>query len=246
MSGTVALVGDPQTGVTGATGAATAYSGGGAVWSSGVALGRPSGRCRSGRRSPPLSDGSAALVGDPGGGDLNPALTGTVTAFTSNGTSWNLGTQVAGGASNANSFGTSVAMSSDGTTVIEGDPGVTGGAASVFTYNGSTLSAGTALTPPTGAVSFGTSVALSANGRVALVGDPDSFNSSTGTGGTATIYTFNGTSWSAGTPLPPPNTATDTASYFGTSVALSASGTTALVGDPGGGPPATVPPPCSP
>ena len=42
--------------------------------------------------------------------------------------------------------------------MIEGDPWVADGPASVFTYNGSSLSAGTALTPPSGAVSFGTSV----------------------------------------------------------------------------------------
>jgi len=234
-SGTVALVGDPQTGVTGATGAATVYSGSGAVWSTGSALAAPIGAVSFGTSVAASMDGSTALVGDPGGADLNPSLTGTATTFSTNGASWNLGTQVAGGATNANSFGTSLAMSSDGSTVIEGDPAVIGGAASVFTYNGSALSPGTALAPPAGAVSFGTSVALSANGRVALVGDPGSFNSSTGTGGTATVYTFNGTSWSAGTPLPPPNTDTDTATDFGTSVALSANGTTALVGDPQGG-----------
>ena len=237
-SGTAALVGDPQTGVTGATGAVTAYGGGGTVWSAGSALAAPIGAVSFGTSVAVSADGSTALVGDPNGADLNPALTGAVTAFTSNGTSWNLGTQVAGGMTNANSFGTSLAMSSDGSTVIEGDPGVTDGAASVFTYNGSTLSTGTVLSPPTGSVAFGTSVALSANGRVALVGDPDNV-ASTETSGTATIYTFNGTSWSTGTPLPPPNTDTDTATYFGTSVALSADGTTALVGDPGGGPTGT-------
>ena len=230
-SGTTALVGDPQTGVAGATGAATVYSGGGTAWSSGSALAAPIGAVSFGTSVATSPDGSTALVGDPNGADLDPNLTGTVTTFTSNGTSWNLGTQVAGGATNANSFGTSLALSSDGSTVIEGDPWVAEGAASVFTYNGSSLSAGTALTPPSGAVSFGTSVALSANGRVALVGDPDNFNSSTDTEGTATIYTFTGTSWSAGTPLPPPDTATE----FGNSVALSADGTTALVGDPQGG-----------
>ena len=147
-SGTEALVGDPQTGLAGATGAATAYSGGGTDWSAGSALAAPIGAVSFGTSVAVSPDGSTALVGDPGGADLDPALTGTVTTFTSNGTSWNLGTQVAGGMTNANSFGTSVAMSADGSTVIEGDPGVTDGAASVFTYNGSTLSTGTALTPP--------------------------------------------------------------------------------------------------
>ena len=46
------------------------------------------------------------------------------------------------------------------------------GAASVYTYNGSTLSAYSALTRPAGASAFGTSVAISGNGSTAVVGDP--------------------------------------------------------------------------
>ena len=104
------------------------------------------------------------------------------------------------------------------------------GAATVYTFANGSWSAGTALTPPTSSEAFGTSVALSGAGTTALVGDP---NGGAAFSGTATVYTFNGTSWSAGTALTDPDPAD--AFAFGTSVALSNDGSTALVGDPGGG-----------
>src|SRR6202041_1376853 len=82
------------------------------------------------------------------------------------------------------------------------------------------------LVPPTTASDFGTVVATSSNGTTALVGDPDG---GADFSGTATVYTYNGATWSAGTALTQP----DTADLFGTSVALSNDGSTALVGDPG-------------
>ncbi len=129
----------------------------------------------------------------------------------------------------ASVFGTVIASSSNGSTVLVGDPnGGTGNAGQVtaYSFNGTSWSAGTSLVRPAGSVAFGTSVALSGNGSTAMVGDP-----SNGASGTVSVYTFNGSTWSADAPLTPP----DTAAYFGTSVALSADGTTALVGDPGGG-----------
>ena len=70
-------------------------------------------------------------------------------------------------------------------------------------------------------------MALSSNGAVALVGDP----SGGGGDGAATVYTLTSGVWSSGVALTAP--AEDGA--FGTSVALSGTGTTALVGDPFGG-----------
>ena len=89
--------------------------------------------------------------------------------------------------------------------------------------------------PPTNTSSFGTSVAISGNGTTAVVGDPDSQDLTTGTGGTATVYTYNGSAWSAGTALAVPSSADAPAYEFGNSVAISASGNEILVGDPGGG-----------
>ncbi len=154
---------------------------------------------------------------------------GWVTIYTANGSLWNLGT-AATPPTTSFAFGSAVALSAAGSTLLAGDPdgnSFGGGATSAYTYNGTSLSAGTALTLPASASSFGTSVAVSANGTTAIVGDPDNTQSY----GAATVYTYNGTTWSSGTALTSPATALD----FGNSVAISASGTTAIVGDPGGG-----------
>ena len=129
----------------------------------------------------------------------------------------------------AQAFGSAIATSSNGTTVLVGDPyGGTGtGTATVYTSSGGSWSSGVALTPPAGSAYFGTSVALSSNGTVALVGDP----SGDGGTGAATVYTLTSGVWSSGVAL----TAPAEAGSFGTSVALSGSGTIALVGDPDGG-----------
>ena len=223
LGGTTALVGDPTGG--GGTGAATTYSGSGSTWSAGSPLTPPQGATAFGTSVAVSQDGSTALVGDPEGG---PTQVGTMTAYISNGSSWNLGTAVVSPA-NAYSFGSSVALSENGSTLLGGDPGdgsTPGGEVTVYKDNDGTLSSGAQLDRPLTSNSFGTSVAVSGNGTTAIVGDPYG-----GESGEATIYTFNGTTWSSGTPLPPP----DTAISFGTSVALSADGKTALVGDPLGG-----------
>ena len=223
LGGTTALVGDPTGG--GGTGAATTYSGSGSTWSAGSPLTPPLGATAFGTSVAVSEDGSTALVGDPEGG---PTQVGTMTAYISDGGSWNLGTAVVSPA-NDYSFGSSVALSENGSTLLGGDPGdgsTPGGEVTVYTDNGGTLSSGAQLDRPPTSNSFGTSIAVSGNGTTAIVGDPYD-----GATGAATIYTFNGTTWSSGTPLPPP----ETASSFGTSVALSADGKTALVGDPLGG-----------
>ncbi len=131
-------------------------------------------------------------------------------------------------------FGTAIATSSNGTIALVGDPegggGTNTGAATIYTFANGSWSAGTALTVPASSRAFGSSVALSGAGTTALVGDP---NGGAASSGTATVYTFSGTSWSAGTALTNPDPAD--AFEFGTSVALSNDGSTALVGDPGGG-----------
>ena len=206
-AGTEALVGDP-TGGAGA-GAASSYSAPSGTWSAttaATALTPPPFSENFGTAVAVSGDASSAFVGDPTGSGANPFLEGTVTAYTSNGRSWSLGT-VPVLPPNSSSFGTAVSMSSAGTTVLEGD--VSGqtvdGAASVYTYNGSTLSTPSALTRPAGASSFGTSVAISANGSTAVVGDPNSFDAATDTFGTATVYTSTGSGWSSGTALAVPD-----------------------------------------
>ena len=222
-AGTTALVGDP-TGGAGGMGTAGIYTLSGALWSGVTPLSPPVGTLNYGTSVALSYDGSTALVGDPTGGNGS----GWVTTYTSNGSDWGVGTG-ATPPETAFSFGSAVALSTSGSTLLAGDPQGNsngGGAASIYDYNGTSLSAGTALTPPASPFSFGSSVAVSANGTTVIVGDPGSIPA-----GAATAYTYNGTTWSLGTPLTPPVTATE----FGNSVAISASGTTAIVGDPQGG-----------
>ena len=166
------------------------------------------------------------MVGDPTGGNGF----GWVTTYTSNGSALESG-------NGSDSPGERVFVRYCGRPVDErldsargrplGGSSSSGGAASIYGYNGTSLSAGTALTPPASPSSFGSSVAISANGTTAIVGDPGSSPA-----GAATVYTYNGTTWSPGTAL----TAPADGFSFGTSVAISANGTTAIVGDPCGGP----------
>jgi Bacterial Ig-like domain (group 3) len=223
--GTSAVVGDP-TGGSDQTGTAATYSSTTGTWSAAAPLAAPIGSVSFGSSSTISGDGSTVLIGDPTGGDGE----GAVTVYTSNGTGWSLGAGADPPAS-AFSFGSAVATSANGSVIVEGDPDgfngtSTNGAATVLTYNGSTLTTGPSLTAPAGEQAFGTSTAVSANGLVAVVGDPDASPS-----GTATVYTKNGSSWSSGTQLTQPETATD----FGNSVSISANGTEILVGDPEGG-----------
>ncbi len=153
-------------------------------------------------------------------------------------------------------LGSSMALSADGSTLIVGAPKDGHGAAYVFVREGEGeetkwVQQGTKLTPPegtgeectsgcaseecfeetsagegTGECSFGTSVAVSANGDVVLVGDP-----SAGAGpGAAWVFTREGSTWTRSAVLRGPGAPAE--GRFGRSVALSADGATALVGDP--------------
>ena len=138
----------------------------------------------------------------------------------------------------AGQFGTSVALSTDGNTALIGgyldNNGV--GAAWAFTRAGAAWSQqGPKLTPSdeSGQAKFGASVALSGDGNTALIGGPADvpfFGV-----GAAWIFTRAGSTWTQqGAKLFP--TSSDFAfGPFGLSVALSADGNTALIGDPESG-----------
>ncbi len=223
--GGTALVGDPNSYdlATETGGSVTVYSFNGTSWSSGTELAPPSEALNFGTSL--ATTATAALVGDAEGGSTS---TGSATLYTYNGTSWSSGTQLAP-PSSTSAFGTSVSLSSQGTTAVIGDPTASGGgSATAYTDSGS-WSAGTPLAAPPDPSNFGYSVDVA--GNAAIVGDPKGGPNGTGT---ATVYSYNGTSWSSGIPLTPPATA----AAFGSSVALSPDGASALVGDPkvqGGG-----------
>jgi len=144
-------------------------------------------------------------------------------------------------------FGTAVAASADGSTVLIGAPGDENfqGAAWVFARKGSEWKQqGTKLTsgapPPTGSeeecaeeaseeageCAFGSSVALSADGNTALVGAP----SPTLQPGAVFVFTREGSTWTRSATLTGPNAQDE--GRFGRGVAISSDGATALIGDP--------------
>ena len=156
-------------------------------------------------------------------------------AFTRSGETWTQqGSKLTGtGETGEGGFGTSVALSGEGTTALIGAPNDNGvGAAFPFVLSeeGTWSQQGSKLTG-TGAVKFpefGTSVALSDDGNTALIGAP----SDNGEVGAAWAFTRAGESWSQqGSKL----LASDEVGggRFGESVALSSNGNAGIIGGSG-------------
>ena len=204
------------------------------------------------------SDGNMALIGGP---DDNEG-SGAVWVFTRKGSTWTERAKLTGaGEIGSGKFGTGVALSSDGKTALIGGPADNNGlgAAWVFTRRGSTWrQRGSKLTGNganvgsgeetycqpgdevcfVGQVRFGESVALSSDGKTALIGGPgDNAND-----GAAWLFTRSGSKWTQqGEKLVGGGEQNINGRYpftehiggqFGASVALSADGSTALIGGP--------------
>ena len=130
-------------------------------------------------------------------------------------------------------LGHSVAVSADGRTAVVGAPGDNGqaGAAWVFTRSGGAWSEQAELKAgegESGSGRFGSSVAVSANGAAVVVGAPGDSSEV----GAAWVFKRSGTSWSQQGVLKA-GEAESGSGQFGSGVALSANGSTALVGAPG-------------
>jgi hypothetical protein len=252
--GKTALVGGHTDG--GGSGAAWVFTRSGATWTQQGAKLTPSdesGEGDFGFRVALSADGNTALIGGLGdrGGD------GAAWVFKRSGTTWTQqGAKLTpSDESGASDFGWSVALSSDGdTALISGPSDATRcglefchrGAAWVFTRSGTTWSQqGAKLTPSDGSGSseFGQSVALSPQGDTALVGGPNDGEVRCGPPGqvvaicfpgAAWVFTRSGTTWTQqGAKLTPSDESGG--SEFGSSVALSSHGDTALVGGPSDG-----------
>ena len=230
--GDTALVGAPSD--SGGAGAAWVFTRTGSIWTQqGEKLTGTgeSGRGAFGASVALSADGATALVGGPS--DNGGA--GAAWVFTRTGSIWTQqGEKLTGtGESGRGAFGASVALSADGATALVGGPFDAGhaGAAWPFTRTGSTWSAqGEKLTGAgeSGAGAFGFSVALSGDGATALVGGE---GDDAGVGA-AWPFTRTGSSWSGqGEKLA--GAGESGAGRFGSSVALSADGATALVGGEG-------------
>jgi|NGEPerStandDraft_6_1074524.scaffolds.fasta_scaffold18617_4 hypothetical protein len=181
------------------------------------------------------SNGDTALVGAPddGGG------VGSVSVFTRSGSTWiQQGPALAGGGEiGQGEFGWSVALSADGDVALVGgsSDGASGrgqccatGAVWVFTRSGSTWTQQAELTDGRAGetAEFGSSVALSSGGGTALIG-AEGF----GRAGAAWIFTDTRSGWRRGAELTGLRASPD--AFFGSSVALSSGGGTALIGGDG-------------
>jgi cysteine-rich repeat protein len=223
-----------------------------------------------GRRLALSADGSTLAVGAIGedsaatGIDGDPAASfasasGAVYVFTRGGTTWSQEAYVkASNTGGGDQFGTSVAVSADGSTLVVGAIGensaATGiggdqadnsagdsGAVYVFTRSGTTWSQEAyvkASNPGTDDL-FGGSVALSADGSTLAVGAALEDSAATGIGGDQAdnsalnagavyVFTRGGTTWSQEAYLKASNTGEG--DQFGRSLALSADGSTLAVG----------------
>ena len=198
------------------------------------------------------ADGTTALVG--GGGDDNGV--GAAWIFVRSGTRWTQqGPKLTGlGEVGKANFGAAVAISASGNTVLIGgandnsfgaQTSLATGAAWVFVRSGTTWAQqGPKLTGGAGAetANFGDAVALSSNGDTALIGGENDGNSEEFPGfGAAWVFVRSGSQWTkqgrALTGSHPSNTELIPfqGEEFGSAVALSSDGNTALVGGYGDG-----------
>jgi len=175
-------------------------------------------------------DGGTALIG----GWADNHFAGAVWIFSTTGTQ--IGAKLAPpvDAGTTPAFGKAVAVSDDGSTALIA--GTDRGEVWAYARSGNTfVQQSSRLTPrdgsnPTGGGSFGSALALSQNGNTALIGGSGDGNQN----GAAWVFTRSGTTWSQPGPKLTPSDETNapTPGRFGTSVALSADGNTALIGAP--------------
>ncbi len=235
-NGNIAVVGGP--GENARAGAAWVFTCSGSTWTQQAQLtggSEDSGEGHFGASVALSSDGSTAVIGAPG--DSGEA--GAAWIFTRSGSTWTRQARLTDGTEESadGQFGASVALSADGSTALIGAPGDSGGVGAVWVFTpkeegwrqeGGKLTAGSGEESVEGW--FGSSVALSSNGGVALIGAPG-YN---GGVGAAWIFIQEEEIWSqVGGKLTAKASEESGAGAFGSSIALSSDGSTALIGAPG-------------
>lgn len=229
-SGNVALLGGPGTGSN--PGGAALYTLSAGIWSNAIFLstsGIPNG-VQAGWAVGLSSDGTQAFVGVP---DIN-TYTGAVYIYTESGGSWNntptrTTLTLPAGLGTKSSFGSAIATSADGQTLVVGadaaaSGGTTPGAVYVYTLNNGVWSS--PVTVSTAGIKNGSdlggSVAVSSNGQVVVAGTGQA------TGALAYVYTQTNGTWSGPVALAIP-TGVSSLNY---PVAISADGTEILASAP--------------
>lgn len=137
-------------------------------------------------------------------------------------------------------FGSAVALSNDGNILAVGAPGEDGeinlesnsGAVYTFIRNGTTWSQQAYVKAADAASGdgFGSALSLNAGGTLLAVGSPLEDNGTNANNGAVYLFSFGGVTWSQITILRASNSGSD--DNFGTSVALSSSGTSLVIGAP--------------
>lgn len=179
-------------------------------------------------------DGNTAVISSMFDDDMG-SNSGVVFIFSRTNTTWTQETKILSNdiASN-DTFGSSVAISNDGNTIIVGannddDKGSNSGTAFIYVRDGITWTQQSKLVASDGISNdyFGSSVSISGDGNTAIVGsnyDDDKGSSS----GSSYIYTRIGTTWSQQHKLVPTDGVAN--ALFGTSVSISNDNKTIVVG----------------
>jgi hypothetical protein len=230
--GNTAIVGGPSD--NNSAGAARVYTRSGGIWTQQGAKLVGTGAVGNASQGSSVSlsaDGNTAIVGGIG----DNGYVGAAWVFTRSGGIWTQqGPKLVGTGAVGTSFqGNDISLSADGNTAIVGgyQDNNTAGAAWVFARSGGTwtqqggklVGFGNNFTQTE---TMGSSVALSADGNTAIVGAPRNDNSV----GIAYLFKRNGSTWAPQQRL---YSLSSGFNSFGSSVSLSADGTTALVGSNG-------------
>ncbi len=182
-------------------------------------------------------DGTAALIGAYGEEDPNGTDGGSVYVFQASDGSWTQQAKLAAADGDSqDKFGSSVAMSNGGTTAIIGaygdeDPnGEQAGSAYVFQGSGGswTQQAKLAAADGDGQDNFGSSVAMSSDGNTAIIGANRGEDPNGEQAGSAYVFQASDGSWTQQSKLAGDDS--ERPDNFGSSVAVSWDGTTAIIG----------------
>lgn len=177
-------------------------------------------------------DGTTALVGADRDEDPNGEQAGSVYVYTATSGDWSQGAKLsASQGTDSEYFGSTLALSSDGTTALIGSTGYDGSTGAAYVFRSSNTWEQTAqLTASDGdsGDEFGTSVAVSEDGVSALVGASRDEDPHGDLAGSAYLFTESDGSWSQQAKLAASNG--ETGDQFGWSVGLTGYGPTALVG----------------
>ena len=186
------------------------------------------------------SDGAIALVGAAGRTVNGQGNAGAAEVFTRSNGIWTLSTELSldTNAAASDYLGSAVALNGDGSTALVDDLDRTvngqanAGAVEVFTRVNGKWSHTTEFnlgSNAASAIQFGYSVALSGDGNTALAGSPAQTVNGLTYAGAAEVYSRSNGTWSGPTELTL-GANEEAQDSFGSSVALSGNGTTALIG----------------